>query len=136
THEFSRSLAQALCVNGITTMALKASTNTRTPDGEGLGWPSGHTSSAFTVAAVVNEYYGPWVGVPSLALAGLVGYQRLDSRVHDFSDVVFGAALGYVIGTSIASENKTAFPEVFGMQLVPFADPETGATGFALMKTY
>ena len=135
-HEVAKSLTQALAVNGVTTMMLKAACNTRTPDHERLGWPSGHTSSAFTVAAVLNEYYGPWVGVPSLALAGLCGYQRLDSRVHDFSDVVFGAMLGYVIGSSIAREEQARFPEIFGMQIIPYYDEYTGASGLALMKTW
>ena len=135
-HEVAQSLVEALAVNGVTTVLLKVATNTRTPDGEHFGWPSGHTSSAFTAAAVLNEYYGPWVGVPSLALAGLVGYQRLDSEVHDFSDVVFGAMLGYVIGSSIAKDEKAAFPEVFGMKVIPYADPETGAAGLALLKRW
>lgn len=135
-HEVAQSLTQALCVNGITTMVLKLSTNTRGPDTDNRAWPSGHTSSAFTVAAVVNEYYGPWVGLPSLALAGLVGYQRIDSRVHDFSDVVFGAMLGYVVGTSIAKDQKAEFPELFGMKVVPYSDPGTGATGLALWKSW
>ena len=135
-HELAKTLGEALAVTGVSTLALKAAANTRTPDRESQGWPSGHTSSAFTVAAVLNEYYGPWVGVPSLALAGLVGYQRIDSRVHDFSDVAFGAMLGYVVGTSIARDNKAEFPELFGMQVVPFVDPETGATGLALMKQW
>lgn len=135
-HEVAKTLTQALAVNGVTTMALKAATNTRAPDGESLAWPSGHTSSAFTVAAVLNEYYGPWVGVPSLVLAGLAGYQRIDSRVHDFSDVVFGAMLGYVVGTSIARDEKAQFPELFGMKVVPFTDVETGASGLALMKSW
>jgi membrane-associated phospholipid phosphatase len=135
-HEVAKALTQALAVNGTSTLLLKAAANTRAPDNERYAWPSGHTSSAFTVAAVLNEYYGPWVGVPSLALAGLVGYQRLDSRVHDFSDVVFGAMLGYVVGTSIARDEKAQFPEIFGMTVVPFADPETGASGLALMKSW
>jgi membrane-associated phospholipid phosphatase len=135
-HELAKTLTQALAVNGTTTLLLKAAANTRGPDNERFAWPSGHTSSAFTVAAVLNEHYGPWVGVPSLALAGLVGYQRIDSRAHDFSDVVFGAMLGYVVGTSIARDNQAQFPEVFGMQVVPFADPETGASGLALMKRF
>jgi membrane-associated phospholipid phosphatase len=135
-HELAKTLTQALAVNGTTTMLLKLAANTRAPDGVSLAWPSGHTSSAFTVAAVLNEYYGPWVGVPSLALAGLAGYQRIDSRVHDFSDVVFGAMLGYVVGTSIARDNKAEFPELFGMKVVPFVDPETGASGLALMKRF
>ncbi|MBU0637731.1 MAG: phosphatase PAP2 family protein [Planctomycetes bacterium] len=135
-HELAKSLTQALAVNGVTTLALKAMANTRAPDNEPHAWPSGHTSSAFTVAAVLNEHYGPWVGVPSLALAGLVGYQRLDSRVHDFSDVVFGAMLGYIVGTSVARDEKARFPEIFGMQVLPFTDPETGASGLALMKRF
>ena len=135
-HEFSRALAEALSVNGVTTMALKAAANTRTPDGEHMGWPSGHTSSVFTVAAVVNEFYGPLAGVPAFALAGLCGYQRLDSRVHDFSDVIFGAMLGYVVGTSVARDEKAQFPEIWGMKVVPYVDPESGATGLALMKSW
>jgi membrane-associated phospholipid phosphatase len=135
-HEVARTMLEALTVNGISTLLLKASANTRTEDGERHGWPSGHTSSAFTVAAVVNEYYGPWAGVPSLAMAGLVGYQRIDSRVHDFSDVVFGGMLGYIIGTSIAADEKAKFPELFGMKVIPYSDPQTGAAGLALFKQY
>jgi membrane-associated phospholipid phosphatase len=135
-HEVARSMGQALIVNGVTVWLLKVSADTRGPDGDDEAWPSGHTSSAFTVAAVLNEYYGPWAGVPALALAGLVGYQRLDSRTHDFSDVVFGAVMGYVVGSSIARENKAEMPEIFGMKLVPLADPTTGSTGLALMKSF
>jgi len=135
-HELAKTLTQALAVNGVSTLILKAAANTRSPDGGRYAWPSGHTSSVFTVAAVLNEYYGPWVGVPSLALAGLCGYQRLDSRVHDFSDVVFGGMMGYIIGSSIARDEKAAFPELFGMQVMPFLDPETGATGLALHKRW
>lgn len=135
-HEVAKTLTQALAVNGVSTLILKGATNTRAPDGEDFAWPSGHTSSAFTAAAVLNEYYGPWVGVPALGLAGLVGFQRLDSRVHDFSDVVFGAVLGYVIGSSMANDGKARFPELFGLQVVPYVAPESGTSGIALMKSW
>lgn len=135
-HEVAKALTQALAVNGVSTILLKAATNTRSPDNEHFGWPSGHTSSSFAAAAVLNEYYGPWVGVPSFALAGLVGYQRIDSRVHDFSDVVYGAMLGYVIGTSIARDDKAQFPELFGMKVIPYVEPESGSTGLALLKQW
>ena len=135
-HEVAKTLTEALAVNGATTLLLKFAANTRAPDDEPYAWPSGHTSSAFTVAAVLNEYYGPLVGIPSLALAGLVGYQRIDSRVHDFSDVVFGGMLGYIIGTSIARDEKAQFPELFGMNVVPYYDPYTGASGLALTKRW
>jgi membrane-associated phospholipid phosphatase len=135
-HELAKALTEALAVTGITTLALKATARTRAPDGDAYAWPSGHTSSSVAVAAVLNEYYGPWVGVPCFALAGLSGYERIDSRAHDFSDVVFGAMLGYVVGTSIARDEKAQFPELFGMQVVPFTDVETGASGLALMKSW
>ncbi len=135
-HEVAKSMIDALAVNGASTLLLKAATNTSAPNGDRHAWPSGHTSSAFTAAAVLNEYYGPWVGIPSLALAGLVGYQRIDSRVHDFSDVVFGGMMGYIIGTSIARDQKAQFPEVFGMKLIPYVDPETGSSGLALWKQF
>ncbi len=135
-HEFSRALANALAVNGLSTELLKVATNTSAPNGDRYAWPSGHTSSAFTVAAVVNEYYGPWAGIPALGLAGLVGYQRLDSRVHDFSDVVFGGMMGYVIGTSIARDEKMQFPEVLGMKVIPYVDPNSGSSGLALWKQF
>lgn len=135
-HEVAKALTQALAVNGVSTLLLKVSTNTRGPDNEHFAWPSGHTSSAFATAAVLNEYYGPWVGLPSFALAGLVGYQRIDSREHDFSDVVFGAMLGYVIGTSVARDDKAQFPELFGMKVIPYVEPESGSTGLALLKEW
>jgi len=135
-HEVAKALTEALTVTGITTLGLKFTARTREPDGDLYGWPSGHTASTTAVAAVLNEYYGPWVGVPCFALAGLVGYERIDSREHDLSDVVFGAALGYVVGTSIARDEKAQFPVLFGMKVVPFTDIETGASGLALMKSW
>jgi len=46
-----------------------------------------------TLAAVLDEYYGPLVGIPLYGLAGMVGLERMDDREHHFSDVVFGAVL-------------------------------------------
>ncbi len=135
-HELARTLTRSLAVTGATTALLKLSTNTSAPDGGRYAWPSGHTSSSFAVAAVLSEYYGPKVGIPAVALAGLVGYQRLDSRVHDFSDVVFGAMLGWVVGTSIAREDQARPPRLLGMEVVPWQDAETGVTGIALRRSW
>ncbi len=135
-HEVARALTEALTVTGITTLGLKFTTGTREPDGDRYGWPSGHTASTTAVAAVLHEYYGPWAGIPCFVFAGLVGYERIDSREHDLSDVVFGAALGYIIGTSIARDEKAQLPELWGMKVVPFTDLETGASGLALMKSW
>ena len=115
------------------TLGLKAVAQDRGPNGEGLAWPSGHTASTMTVATVMNEFYGPWVGVPLYALSGLVMYERIETREHWASDIVFGAAIGYTVGKVVAARHK---PEIFGMQLLPYLNPETGSTGLVLAKRF
>ena len=44
--------------------------------------------------------------------------------------------LGYVIGTSIARDDKAQFPELFGMTVIPYVNPESNATGLALLKQW
>jgi len=133
TYETSKTLLNALAMTGITTMALKVAMRTESPNGDEFGWPSGHTSSSFTLATVLNKAYGPWVGVPMFAFATFVGYQRIDARNHDFSDVVSGAVIGFVIGHVVANEHEA---KIFGMDVLPYADPNTGAVGVALGKVW
>lgn len=59
-------------------------------------FPSGHASAAFTAAVVLSQgrrgkplYYGAAV---------LVASSRIHVRIHHASDVVAGAAVGYVLG--------------------------------------
>ena len=132
TYEVAQSLTSALAINGLATMALKAAARTENPNGGEFGWPSGHTSSTFTFAAVLNEHYGPWVGVPLYAFATFVGYQRVDARSHDFADVISGALIGIAIGHAVAGNHQ---PQILGMDVLPYADPRGGA-GIALMKQW
>lgn len=62
-------------------------------------FPSGHTSTAFATAGSLMASGGPWIGIPILALAGLTGYSRIQQRAHYTGDVLFGATLGYTMGT-------------------------------------
>jgi membrane-associated phospholipid phosphatase len=132
-YETSKTLFNALIINGVSTLLMQVATNAEAPNGDNLSFPSGHTSSSFTMAAVLDEAYGPLVGVPLYALAALVGYERVQARSHDFSDVAFGAVLGLVIGKSVAREHR---PEIFGMEVVPYVDPESGTSGLALVKQW
>ncbi len=133
TYEVGRTLFSALAINGASTLLGQAATYDDAPNGEHGSFPSGHTSSAFVVASVMHEAYGPWVGGPLYALATLAGIQRLDSREHYLSDVVFGAVLGTLVGHSVAGGRD---PEIFGWQIVPYVDPMTGSTGIALHKSF
>jgi membrane-associated phospholipid phosphatase len=131
TYEVGKTLASALVINGLTTMLGQAATWDRSPSGEWGTFPSGHTSSSFCIASVMDEAYGHVVGVPLYGLATLVAMERVDDRNHYLSDVVMGAVIGTVIGHSVASGRD---PEFFGWKILPYADP-AGASGVAFMKT-
>ncbi len=61
-------------------------------------FPSGHAVAAFAVAgAVAAETQNVWVRGGAFALAGLVGWGRVESRAHWYSDVVAGALLGATV---------------------------------------
>jgi len=132
-YEVSKALINALAVNGLTTLALKGIANSESPNGDDFGWPSGHTSSTFCFATVMNKAYGPWVGVPLFAFASYVGYERIDARNHDLNDVVSGAIIGIVIGHMVYQNHE---PKIAGMDLLPYVDPERGAVGIALAKSW
>ena len=132
-YETSKALINALAINGLTTLALKGVFGTESPNDEPFGWPSGHTSSTFCLATVMHEAYGPWVGVPLYAFATFVGYERIDARNHDLSDVVSGAVIGIAIGYAVMQNHK---PKILGFELIPWADPNSGAMGLALSREF
>ncbi|HOA74397.1 MAG TPA: phosphatase PAP2 family protein [Phycisphaerae bacterium] len=131
TYEVGRKLFSALIINGVTTMGLKVAAWDDSPNGEWGAWPSGHVSSTMTVATVLNRAYGPLVGVPMFGLTGLVAVERMDSREHWLSDVVFGAVLGWVVGETVFKEHQ---PEIMGGAVVPYVDPVYGGAGLAWVK--
>ncbi|MEO8819288.1 MAG: phosphatase PAP2 family protein [Ginsengibacter sp.] len=67
---------------------------------ENSSFPSGHTTVAFAVATVFASEYkdNPWVSVVSYTTASLIGASRITQNKHWITDVVVGAALGYVTG--------------------------------------
>ena len=132
TYEVGKRMVSALTITGLSTMLLKVAANTESPNGEELAWPSGHVSSTMAMATVLNDAYGPAVGIPMFALTGLVGLERLDSGEHHFSDLLFGAALGWVVAETIMTEHR---PQIFGGDIVPYVDPVHNNAGLAWVKT-
>jgi PAP2 superfamily len=61
-------------------------------------FPSGHTITAFSLAAVIAEREPQWVGVIAYTCAGLCGVSRITQHDHWLSDVIVGGALGVAIG--------------------------------------
>ncbi len=128
-------MIRALSVNGLVTLGLKAIRGNETPNGKSWAWPSGHTSSSFTVASVLDEFYGPKVGIPAYAAASVVAWRMMDTRDHWASDCVFGATLGWVIGHTIAGKDRKL--EVAGFDVVPFSEGGREQTmGIGFLKRF
>jgi membrane-associated phospholipid phosphatase len=58
-------------------------------------FPSDSEASAMAAAAYLDKRYGWRYGLPAYALAGFVGYSRVEAKKHHWYDVVAGAALGW-----------------------------------------
>jgi membrane-associated phospholipid phosphatase len=70
-------------------------------------FPSGHTITAFSLAAVIAERSDQfWVGATAYSLAGLCGVSRITERDHWLSDVVVGAAMGVAIGKLVVHNHR------------------------------
>ena len=54
---------------------------------------------------VANHHYGPKLGLPAYAAAGLIGISRIERDKHHLSDVVAGAVLGTVVGKTVVRKD-------------------------------
>ena len=128
--DLSKAIISAYTITGLSTVFVKGIADTERPSREWndgrFGFPSFHTSSSFSIAAVVDEYEGTAKALPVYALAGLIGWSRIDERDHDLSDVLFGAALGYVIGKSVAKQHRERDSQ---WRLLPYSHPVEPAAG-------
>jgi membrane-associated phospholipid phosphatase len=92
-----------MIVNGAYTGILKYSVQRTRPDAsDTLSFPSGHASTAFSLAAVANHHYGWKVGVPAYVLASGIGLSRIESNRHHLSDVLAGATIGLIVGRTVS----------------------------------
>jgi membrane-associated phospholipid phosphatase len=131
----SYDLFLATSVNVLYTTGLKMAIARTRPDGSNDdSFPSGHTSNAFAWATVVDKHYGWQLGVPMYALAGLVGVTRVDRGSHFFTDVVAGAALGFIIGRTIVRQDSKPLdgPQV---AVTPIVGP-SGQRGLSVRIVY
>ncbi|MBH8557209.1 phosphatase PAP2 family protein [Hymenobacter negativus] len=67
-------------------------------------FPSSHTSQAFLTATLLHEQYGrqyPWVSVSGYAVATATGAMRLMGNKHWATDVLAGAAIGFLSAETV-----------------------------------
>ena len=58
-------------------------------------FPSDSAAVAFSAASFLQIRYGWAYGLPAYAVAGFVGYSRVEAKKHNWGDVLAGAVLGW-----------------------------------------
>ena len=100
--DLGRDLVRAQIVTQSFTFAIKRAVGRERPDGSShRSFPSGHASTSFATATVFQRHYGWKAGIPAYAVAGFIATSRLNESRHYLSDVVFGAALGIMVGRTV-----------------------------------
>lgn len=118
-------LVRAQIINTVLTQGLKLAVGRRRPDGLRYSFPSGHASSSFATAMVLQRRLGWKAGVPAFGMATYVAASRLQENKHYLSDVVFGAAIGIVSGRAVTvGRGRNTFA------LVPLTAPGSVGIGF------
>jgi membrane-associated phospholipid phosphatase len=99
---FTYSMAQGFVVDQAVIQGAKQLVSSQRPnESNNRSFPSGHPSTAFTSAAIVSHYYGKHAAIPAYLAAAYIGYARMDDGAHRLTDVVAGAAIGYIVGRTV-----------------------------------
>ena len=94
-------LIRGQALNGVLTRGVKLVAQRHRPSGGPNSLPSGHTSAAFTTAAVLQGHYGWKAGLPAYAAAGFVGWTRVRDDHHWLTDAIIGASIGSLVGHTV-----------------------------------
>jgi hypothetical protein len=145
--------AEALVNSVIVESALKGITQRARPstgverseffDG-GNSFPSGHSTQAWAVAAVIaNEYHDRRaVQIAAYGAATAVSVARFTGHKHYLSDVVAGSALGYVIGQYVYTTRHRSLPDdepvsqLWTPMITPQFNRATHSYGLSLRWTF
>ena len=94
-------LVRSHLLSGFVTDVTKLVVQRERPNGANYSFPSGHTTQAFTTATVLQRHFGWKAGVPAYALGAYVAVSRMADNRHYPSDLLIGAAIGFVSAQSV-----------------------------------
>ena len=96
---------------------FKAPADVQKSSWEYNSFPSGHTSTIFSIATVFARQYKnkPLIAIACYTTASLVGLTRIIENRHWASDVIAGAGLGYFCGTVVMNNFKKLAQKKAGM---------------------
>ena len=144
-------LAEAVFLNGITTEVLKIVMGRSRPynnegnydldfiriNDEDNSLPSGHTSTAFTIATVLSQRIdNTFASIALYSFAGLTAVQRIYADRHWFSDVVLGAAIGTVVGLKVVKINSEYDNQNSSVKMNVYPVLSNGSYGAGLMLSF
>lgn len=110
----------------IVTEGLKQAISEERPDlSNDHSFPSGHTSTSFAAAAMLERRYGWKAGLPAHLVAAFVAVSRVEAHKHYVHDVLAAAAIGEASGWLFAS------PKDAGVHLLPWGDTHGGGVALA-----
>jgi membrane-associated phospholipid phosphatase len=84
------------------------------------GWPSGHSSSAWAMAATLTEFYPDNIPL-AVGLYGYATYIAASASVsfHWLSDVCAGSLFGYTIGKTVGRHFMGRKESTFSIVVLP-----------------
>jgi membrane-associated phospholipid phosphatase len=98
-------LLRAALLSQALTQGIKVAVRRDRPTGECCAFPSGHASTTFATASVLERHLGYRAAWPTLVIATYVGASRLHDNRHFLSDVLFGASVGMASGWTVVGRH-------------------------------
>ncbi len=129
----SYALVQGMIMDEAISQSLKVSFRRLRPNGQDhASCPSSHAVDSFMFATVFAEHYGWKAAIPGYTIAAYVAATRLEDRKHHLTDVVAGAAIGYLAGKTVCRRMHREKPSWFAFQVYPSRGGVTGALRITL----
>jgi len=111
------------------TYAIKIAAQRTRPNGDPRSFPSGHASTTFATAIVLQDHYGWKLGLPAFLAASYTAASRITANQHWTSDVVFGAAVGVACGRTVTIHFRET-----RVAVAPLAVPAGGGVILTVMR--